>query len=130
MSIGRQEFQPKHGTAERWTTCRCRECVESGVKVGACQPWNDCERLEAVLNDIPGDAASWQALTDRMRAVFPNGKRLPIDTFKNADGFKGYGDGTVDHMTWGHARNIAEAISHLAFILGAAERGDDPDIPF
>ena len=30
--LGRQTFQPKHGTAERWNVCDCGECVEGKAK--------------------------------------------------------------------------------------------------
>lgn len=26
VTIGRQTFEPKHGTSARWDTCSCREC--------------------------------------------------------------------------------------------------------
>ncbi len=82
----------------------------------------DRERLEAFAADLPGDAASWQALSDRINAFAP---RLTQDLYG-----KPLGDGTVDAKTWGHVRNIARAVQDLAFVLGALERGDDPDIPF
>lgn len=85
----------------------------------------DRERLDAILQDIPGDAGSWQALADRCNAILP--KHSPSWTLQ---ALVERGDGTVDEMTWGHLRNIARSIRDLAFVLGAADRGDDPDIPF
>lgn len=85
----------------------------------------DRERLEQFAADMPGDTATYEALAKRSHDLMPNGSRVLY-----CDPGKTYGDGTVDAKTWGHLRNIARAVQELAFVLGALERGDDPDIPF
>ena len=92
---------------------------------GGPEAMTDRDRLNAILQDIPGDAGSWQALADRLKVMVP--PRAPTWTFElNVK----HGDGTVDAATLGHARNMYRAIKDFAFVLGAAERGADPDIPF
>lgn len=84
----------------------------------------DRERIDAYLATIPGaDAAAWQTIADAGLALLPR-NTAPWALFKHVN------DGTVDPATWGHLRNIVDALRQLAFVLGAAERGDDPDIPF
>lgn len=85
----------------------------------------DREKLEAIAADIPGDAASWQALADKVRAMLPHTSHP-----WTCDAYKGHGDGTLDANMWGHLRNLDRALQEFAFVLGAMERGDDPDIPF
>lgn len=86
----------------------------------------DREKLEAIAADIPGDAASWQALADKVRAMMP-GRRPAAWTLQ---AIQREGDGTLDAKMWGHLRNLDRALQEFAFVLGAMERGDDPDIPF
>lgn len=77
----------------------------------------DAEKVKAYLATIPGgEVDDWFRVAD-------NGRML-MRSLQNR------GDGTVNAKPWGHLRNIAEAIKQLAFVLSAAERGDDPDIPF
>lgn len=76
----------------------------------------DAEKVNAYLATIPGETDDWFRVAD-------NGRML-VRSLQNR------GDGTVNAKSWGHLRNIAEAIKQLAFVLSSAERGDDPDIPF
>ena len=77
----------------------------------------DAEKVNAYLATIPGgEVDDWFRVAD-------NGRML-VRSLQNR------GDGTVNAASWGHLRNIAEAIKQLAFVLSSAERGDDPDIPF
>jgi len=78
----------------------------------------DAAKVNAYLATIPGgEAGDWFKIADAGRVLM---RGLPY----------GEGDGTVNAAAWGHLRNIAEAIKQLAFVLSAAECGDDPDIPF
>ena len=90
----------------------------------------DRERIDAYLATIPGDdAASWYALVNAGAALLPIvGRPWTSESFVEA--CRAQKDDTVDAATWGHLRNIVDALRQLAFVLGAAERGDDPDIPF
>jgi hypothetical protein len=74
----------------------------------------DAERLAALAAAFPLDATTAGSLARQWRALFVNLK----------------GDGSIDGMALGHARNIMRGIDELAWTLLAAERGDDPDIPF
>lgn len=77
----------------------------------------DAEKVNAYLATIPGDEASdWFKIADAGRTLMRD--------------LQNRGDGTVNAKSWGHLRNIAEAIKQLAFVLSSAECGDDPDIPF
>lgn len=118
------KLEPKHGTAECWSVCTCKECDDGRQRAGhAPLQRTDRERIDAYLATIPGgDAAEWQAIVDAGTAIVPNHSRSWT--------FDAKGDGTVDAKTWGHLRNIVDALRHLAFVFAAAERGDDPDIPF
>lgn len=83
----------------------------------------DAEKVNAFLATIPGDdAAFWYAIVKAGEGLKP---RQNSDT-----NIRPSHDGTVNAATWGHLRNIVDALRQLAFVLGAAERGDDPDIPF
>lgn len=118
--------EPKHGTPERWATCACKECDDAQMKAGHARKMTDRDRIDAYLATIPGDdAKAWQAIVDAGDTVLPRRVR----TWQLGE-FRDHGDGTVDAKTWGHLRNIVDALRQLAFVLGAAERGDDPDIPF
>lgn len=77
----------------------------------------DAEKVNAYLATIPGgEAEDWFKIADA-------GRSLVCD-------IRARSDGTVNAKSWGHLRNISEAIKQLAFVLSSAERGDDPDIPF
>lgn len=110
----------KHGTPERWSTCACKECDEAQRKTSNdARKMTDADRVNAFLAAVPGDGAAW------WYALVKQGKEV-LDKTQN----RPPGDGTVDAATWGHLRNIVDAARQFAFVLGAAERGDDPDIPF
>ena len=127
MIIGRTEFQPKHGTPERWSTCACKECDEAQRKASnQARKMTDADRVNAFLAAVPGEGAAWwYALVKQGADLLPK-----MSHPWTCDVFEGYGDKTVDAATWGHLRNIVDAARQFAFVLGAAERGDDPDIPF
>lgn len=112
-----------HGTPECWPTCACKECDEAQRKHANARrktaTMTDRERVDAFLQTIPGDGADW------WYAIVRAGVEIKSRTQNTP-----LGDGTVDAATWGHLRNIVDAVRQLAFVLGAAERGDDPDIPF
>ena len=110
----------KHGTPERWSTCACKECDEAQRKASNdARKMTDADRANAFLAAVPGEGAAW------WYALVKQGKEV-LDKTQN----RPPGDGTVDKTTWGHLRNIVDAARQFAFVLGAAERGDDPDIPF
>jgi len=96
------------------------------MKAGHARKMTDRERVDAYLLTIPGDGAKeWQAIVDAGASLLPR-----MTHPWTSDAFKDHGDKTVDAKTWGHLRNIVAALRELAFVFGAAERGDDPDIPF
>mgnify|MGYP003439568843 CR=1 FL=1 len=84
----------------------------------------DIDRLQALAANIPGDAASWSALTKEA------GEILDLSCSRKSRDTGGGGDGTIDATTWSHLRNLHRAMGDLAFVLRALEVGDDPDIPF
>lgn len=120
----------KHGTPECWSTCACKECDEAQRKASNdarktadanhhARKMTDADHVNAFLAAVPGEGAAW------WRALVEHGRQV-LDKTQN----RPPGDGTVNKATWGHLRNIVEAARQFAFVLGAAERGDDPDIPF
>jgi len=122
---------PKHGTAERWSTCACKECDEAQRKASNdARKMTDADRVNAFLAAVPGDGAAWwYALVKQGTDLLPRlGRPWTSDDFEQA--IRERADKTVDAATWGHLRNIVDAARQFAFVLGAAERGDDPDIPF
>lgn len=90
----------------------------------------DAEKVNAFLATIPGeDAAFWYAIVKAGEGLLPRLRRpWTSDDFEQA--VREHGDKSVNAATWGHLRNIVDALRQFAFVLGAAERGDDPDIPF
>ena len=101
--------------------------------------WNEFSgRLEAVERvDVRSRVAgAVQAVHFKEGALVKQGADLlprlgrpwTSDDFEQA--IRERADKTVDAATWGHLRNIVDAARQFAFVLGAAERGDDPDIPF
>jgi acetyl-CoA carboxylase carboxyltransferase component len=109
-----------HGTPARWPTCACKECDEAQRKhAHDARKMTDRDRVAAFLETIPGDGADW------WYAIVKAGADILARTQNSPPG-----DGSVNWQTWGHVRNIVDAARQLAFVLGAAERGDDPDIPF
>lgn len=90
----------------------------------------DRERLEQFAADLPGDTAAYEALTKRLHEMLAPYRVAVVAVSHDSRAFANHGDGTVDAKTWGHVRNLARALQELAFVLGALERGDDPDIPF
>lgn len=116
-----------HGTPARWPTCACKECDEAQRKhAHAARNMTDRDRVAAFLETIPGDGADWwYAIVKAGDALVPRSSHP-----WTSDAYDGYGDKTVNGKTWCHVRNIVDAARQLAFVLGAAERGDDPDIPF
>ena len=83
----------------------------------------DLEQLHQLVGvDLPFTVPEWEALAQRFVALM--GKA------QNQRQHGGGADGTINAATWGHLRNIGNAVRDLAWALSAAERGDDPDIPF
>ncbi len=120
-----------HGTPTRWPTCACKECDEAQRKAThAARSMTDRDRVAAFLETIPGDGADWwYAIVKAGADMLPRLHR-PWTSADFEQAIRERPDKTVDAKTWGHVRNIVDAARQLAFVLGAAERGDDPDIPF
>ena len=126
-----------HGTPARWPTCACKECDEAQRKhAHDARKMTDRDHVAAFLETIPGDGADWwYAIVKAGADMLPRLHR-PWNLWRgeaSADfeqAIRARPDKTVDAKTWGHVRNIVDAARQLAFVLGAAERGDDPDIPF
>lgn len=61
MGIFRTEFQPKHGTAERWHTCDCEECMTAlhGPSCTAPLPAVNSGQLSEMVHVFKEQARDW-----------------------------------------------------------------------
>ena len=65
--IGRQEFQPKHGTAERWDTCDCIDCRRAtGRPIAPALR----KALASLLRQAAEKSAEWEAAAAREWAPY------------------------------------------------------------
>ena len=61
--IGRQTFERKHGTAERWDTCDCEECLAGLDAAGIPFPTERRERARRAVIVAAGDRLEVAART-------------------------------------------------------------------